>query len=183
MNYLVLDVETNGLGKKARICSISWNIYNSVSNELPNARESYLIQPEKDFIMGKEAQKIHKISIDMMKNEGKEITYVLNKLKKEIRERGIKSIVAHNLIFDERVINYECKLHNIENIFSNVKKSCTMLISYELLKLNKWPKLNELYTSIFDKQLDINKLHNSAYDVEICAEIFFALKKISKQLR
>ena len=176
MNYLVLDTETSGLGKNARMCSICWNVYDKTEKVLKSVR--YLVKPDKDFVMTEGAQKVHNISVEMMEKDGREIVYILKKLKKAIKK--VKCVVGHNLVFDEGVINYECERNNIEKIFDNVKKACTMLIGNDLLKLNKWPKLSELYRLIFNKSIDINKLHSADYDVNICAEIFFALRKINK---
>lgn len=178
MNYLVLDVETNKLGKDARICSISWSVYNKKGYKLK--MKTYLVKPGNDFIMTEGAQKVHNISLDMMKINGKKITYILKKLRKVLKKDKIKGIVGHNLIFDETVINYECKLNNEEMLFNNVKKSCTMLIGYELLNLDKWPKLSELYELLFKEKINNKKLHTSNYDVECCAKIFFLLKNSYK---
>ena len=76
--YIVLDTETNDLGKDARIVSICWNLYSKKGKIIEE--HYYLIKPAKGMIMNPSAEKVHGISITMLKKEGIQMGEALDKL-------------------------------------------------------------------------------------------------------
>jgi DNA polymerase III epsilon subunit-like protein len=89
-------------------------------------------------------------------------------------------IIGHNIQFDVSVILIEIDRllqTNPENLImlelqkklQNFETFDTMLVSYNLLNLNKYPKLTELYKIFFNSDFIA---HNSVYDVISTFQIF-----------
>jgi DNA polymerase III epsilon subunit-like protein len=95
-------------------------------------------------------------------------------------------IVAHNMLFDSRMIRLECRRHykklpyfKMTKMFYNSEKNhvnilCTMIQGMTYCSMNKWPKLANLYKTLFEE--DVEKygisLHNSLTDVLVCLRCY-----------
>ena len=89
------------------------------------------------------------------------------------------ALVAHNLSFDHRIVWAEIIRAGREPK-RGMEKYCTMMKSTSYCRLPakrgfKWPKLEELYTVLFEKCFD--NAHDALADVIACKECFFELVK------
>ena len=96
-------------------------------------------------------------------------------------------IVAHNLKFDQQLLDIECEYHKrsaiiVKNIYRNL--FCTMLHSTDICKIphpswpgrNKWPKVSEAYRHIAG--CDPADQHDAFGDVTATAVILQHLHKL-----
>jgi DNA polymerase III epsilon subunit-like protein len=94
---------------------------------------------------------------------------------------GIDTVVGHNLAFDLKIVGAEFVRCSVIDPFPGKRQVCTMLASTAFCMIPgaygyKWPKLNELYTRLFAR--DMGMAHNSLLDVKATMDCFFELKKI-----
>jgi DNA polymerase III alpha subunit (gram-positive type) len=171
MNYLILDIETDGNGTfrppTQRPIQISYQLIDEHGN---------LIHKDTDFIHGVEEILWDACpwTMDFINNNGIPFDDAVNKLRSVITNNTI--IVGHNIDFDVGCINYRYGF----NIISN-KKICTMKSTTSYCKLPpkrfnqyKWPSLAELAKKL-NIDIDSSKLHDSIYDVEITKLCFVKL--------
>jgi DNA polymerase III epsilon subunit-like protein len=87
-----------------------------------------------------------------------------------------KYVIAHNLRFDKNVVFSAFKWHiNMEpsTFWSSDKDFCTACHALSALKLPKFPRLDDMYTLVFQKPAP-EGAHNALRDVEVLRDIFFA---------
>mgnify|MGYP003338420010 CR=1 FL=1 len=185
MNILVIDTETTGLPPRGvlditnsnkweccRIVQFAWAKYTNTGTLI--SKECYTIYPD-GYSIPDIAANIHGITTEKARNEGIDIIEVFNKLNNNLKD--VDKIVAHNIKFDDSVIQseiYRYKQNDLYIRWCNIKKECTMMMSSVPGK--KWLKLNELYKQCFNKEPE-QVLHRADSDVEICANIYFYLQK------
>jgi len=188
MKLLFLDTETNGLPKNRyapftstemwpHILQISWQLVDIESWANLSEYDSYvkLRSP-----WNSEAERIHQIPETIVKELGKEPEVVFRSLGDVLKNCDI--VVSHNMMFDKTIIMSEIQRLKEAGvsidpraIWPNAKKEiCTMSHTKEFCGIKfpnsndyKYPKLNELYNRLYDKQYDISgaSLHNSKNDV------------------
>ena len=123
---------------------------------------------------------VSKITNDLLQN-GTDINTALIQLYKSLTQCDL--IIGHNTIFDISVILIEIERLlqiNPNNLIINALQSKlqktetfdTMLISYNIFKLDKYPKLTELYKLFFNSDFIA---HNAVYDVLSTFQIFCKL--------
>lgn len=193
---LVIDTETTGLPpryvditntdkwKKCRIVQIAWELLDLNGNIISS--ECYIIKPD-GFEVPIVASNIHGITTEIANEKGIDIDIVFNRLD-TIINGNIKTIVAHNMQFDDAVIQSEMyrysknneKLKILHDKWKFMNKECTMLMGCTKPG-QKWPKLIELYKTCFNKE-PVGNLHQADMDVRVCAEIYFHLKRINQLL-
>lgn len=186
--FLVFDTETNGLpGNRnfpaeyvdnwPRIVQLSWGIYDRDGNEV--GFYDYIIKPN-NFTITEESSKIHGITNEIANREGHPIKDVLYEFKSTLKT--VKYIVSHNYHFDINTLGAECIRNNVSLSYKTIQKEiCTMKLTTNFCKIPfsttskrnryKWPRLQELYTTIFGKSYE--HCHNSKYDVRACAKCLF----------
>ncbi len=183
--YLFFDTETNGLPQNwnapvtavhnwPRMVQLAW-IETDESGAETN-RKDYVIKPD-GFTIPKAVAKVHGITTDRALAEGVALTPVLEEFSQAI-ERS-KTIVAHNMNFDEKIVGAEFIRADIANRLFQTRRVCTMKRSTEFCKIPgnygyKWPTLTELHLKLFKKPFQ--EAHNAAIDVAACAKCFFELK-------
>jgi len=191
---LVIDTETTGLPpryvditntekwNKCRIVQIAWEVLDLNGNIISS--ECYIIKPN-GFDIPTVASNIHGITTEIANEKGIDIDIAFNRLE-SIINGNIKTIVAHNMQFDDAVIQSEIyrqirysknndSLNNLYDKWRYMTKECTMLMGCTKPG-QKWPKLVELYKTCFNKE-PVGNLHQADVDVRACAEIYFHLKK------
>ncbi len=178
--YLFIDIETTGLPKNRnaspgelenwpRIVQIAWLLADDQGADINS--ECFIIKQKKKIPI--RTIQIHGITDEIAKNEGRDITEVLELLKSCIKNS--KYVIAHNISFDIPIIESEFIRAGHKMQFDGKYPICTMEEGTEFCcipKSNgngyKWPKLIELYTELFypgSIEYNIKGLHNAGTDV------------------
>ena len=185
--YLFIDTETTGLPRNRyapytdttnwpRLVQIAWIYCDQDGKTLSS--EEHIIKPE-GFVIPFDAQNLHGISNEMAHSEGKDLDFVLKRFSDAIN--ASTHLVAHNLDFDFNVVGAEFVRKGINNRLTYLNRFCTMQGATEYCHIPggvyefKWPSLFELYYTLFNTTFQ--EKHNALYDVKICAECFFELKR------
>lgn len=185
--YLFIDTETTGLPRNRyapftdttnwpRLVQIAWLYCDQDGKTLSS--EEHIIKPE-GFVIPFDAQNLHGISNERAYSEGKDLGLVLKRFSEAINEST--HLVAHNLDFDFNVVGAEFVRKGINNRLTYLNRFCTMQGATEYCHIPggqyefKWPSLFELYYTLFNTTFQ--EKHNALYDVKICAECFFELKR------
>jgi DNA polymerase III epsilon subunit-like protein len=187
LNYLLFfDTETTGLPKNwkapasdtnnwPRLIQFAWQLYDENGNLLES--NSSIIKPD-NFIIPREASKVHGITTEKAYVEGKDLELILDEFKKKMDKSNL--LIAHNMSFDEKILGAEYyRLHNY-NPLSETKKLCTMKLSTNICKIDgpygyKWPKLEELHNFLFKRGFD--SAHDAEADIQATADCYFEMKK------
>lgn len=107
--YLIFDTETTGLGSEARLVQLSWICADDIGNELIN--ENSIVLPI-GFSIPESASKVHRISTSRACWEGRPVQDVLFDFMAAVDQADI--LVGHNIDFDLKIIESECKRYNDE---------------------------------------------------------------------
>ena len=190
-NFLFIDTETTGLPTNpsapptdlqnwdCRLVSLAYSILPSDDDLLYNGdiidKGYYIIKPD-GFIIPSSAAKIHRITTDIAIKEGTKIQDVLNHLLSIINEYK-PILVGHNIDFDINVIDSEFFRYLKTCPLNLCRRYCTLKssVNYCNLPNNKYPKLSELYYSLFGE--NFNDQHNALADVEATYKCFITLKQ------
>jgi DNA polymerase III epsilon subunit-like protein len=185
---IFFDTETTGLPEKRDAHPRQWKIFPRIvqfcwitTDDDCNIIDihDYIIKPE-DWIIPKEATNVHGITLEKAQSEGKPSIDVINLFLDDLDE--CKELIAHNLDFDRNVVASEMFRLGMNPIKKKRKLICTMLESTNFCKIPskyggyKWPKLEELYMFLFDKQLE--GAHDAKIDVIATIDCFKELKKL-----
>lgn len=184
MNYLFFDTETTGLPDNnrahytnienwPRIVQISWIIADSEGN----------VKKESDFIVKvdceipADASEIHGITNEIAAAKGVPISDVLTLFLADLE--GVEKLISHNVDFDLPVLKSELYRNNFKHDF-DLPTFCTMKSATDFCQIPgnrgyKWPRLDELYSICFDKEL--HNAHNALVDVRATLEVFYHLKR------
>ena len=185
MTTLVFDTETTGFynpkiplddASQGRIVQLAMVLLND-DFKVINSFYS-LIKPKGFFSIGPSAQAAHGISIEMCEAYGMPIECALDIFYSMYSCADAK--VAHNLKFDSQMLDTEFALVNFE---SNIKwldlgHFCTMremtsiccLPGGKFGQAYKWPKLQEAYKFLFNK--DFQSAHDALNDVMATSQVF-----------
>ena len=104
MKYLFFDTETTGLSKTANLVSIAWLMANE--NGLIIHSEYHIIKPE-GWIIPEDSIKIHKITQIHAEKYGADLREVIDRFLWYVNQADV--LVAHNIQFDQKIINYALK--------------------------------------------------------------------------
>ncbi len=181
---LFFDTETTGLPMNwkapvtdldnwPRMVSIAWLVYDDEGNKISG--KEYIIKPE-GYTIPSDASRIHGISTDYATTHGTDLLNVLKEFREAVNEADY--LVAHNMVFDEKVVGAELLRKDLVNCLAEKNKICTKESStnYCALPGNKWPSLGELHLKLF--RTDFEDAHTASTDVAITAKCFWELKKL-----
>jgi len=181
----VIDTETTGLPEmykdfkmkkyypprqtekydKSRIVQVTALFFNTHTQEKVILDE--IIKPTYDFIIDND--EFHGITQQRAEEEGIYPKQFFEKLKKKFNEMNTVLIVGHNIWFDVFILQSEMyriyETMALRNIFYKIPKFCTMVKSKHL-NGNKNPKLDLLYSKLFNEERIEEHKHNSLYDTE-----------------
>ena len=185
--YLFFDTETTGLPRNwkapvtdlnnwPRMIQIAWILCDDKGNRIEAA--DFIIKPE-NFIIPREAARVHGISTEKAIAEGVELEKVLIQFNELVEEADF--IVAHNISFDEKIVGAELLRKNIRSSFARKRKLCTMHASTDYCKLPgpygyKWPKLSELHIKLFGE--DFVEAHDASVDINATEKCFWKMREI-----
>lgn len=85
---------------------------------------------------------------------------------------GCKHYVAHNIRFDRDFVPFKLE-YQFDTMIENID-----IVRIMGARGYKWPKLMEC-AGFYKVPLEENNLHNSLYDVEVMAKVFFRMRKNS----
>jgi DNA polymerase III alpha subunit (gram-positive type) len=185
MNILFLDCESNGFAqfktpsennKTGRAISLAWQLTDTFGNVVSN--HYYLIKPDGWTIPREDFWIKHGYSTWINQQQGFPIVQILQLFNLDFRKASC--IVAHNLVFDKKIVYGEMARAKIL-IETRPLEMCTMSSSKKYCDLKdvrgslKNPKLTELFFHLFQK--DMEGGHHAGKDVDACRQCFFELVK------
>ena len=186
--YLFFDIETNGLPLKYG------RPYTDTNNYPRVIQLAYIITNEEGLILHKNmsiikpdgydipdhVSKVHGISTEDAKN-GFNMDYTITSFMILLHRCDL--LIAHNFAFDSVILACErYRLGGKNPEILSKSHVCTMLDSTNYCNLpgskgrKKWPKLQELYNILFDK--DFEGAHDALYDVEATVDCYFELVRL-----
>jgi DNA polymerase-3 subunit alpha len=205
---LVFDVETTGLIPKIKrgstekvpiesypyIIQFSFALYDLIESNMVMRCDSYIKIPE-SLEIPENITSLTGVTREICKEQGKCIVDVLAKFYDAYMIAEV--VVAHNIDFDEKMIEIELQRNRTEilekapycfTIFNSiyekmkgVERYCTMKSGMEICAVKKedkvvkkWPRLNELHQKLFDEVPD--GLHNSMVDVNACLRCYLKMR-------
>ena len=183
--YLFFDTETTGLPKYygapleeldnwPRLVQLAWLLLDENGEEQDG--QNRIIRPD-GFVIPEEASAVHGISTERALKEGIGIESALDEFVEALE--STKTLVAHNISFDEKIMGAEFLRQNLQPQFLAMPKICTMHKSTDFCAIEtergyKWPKLIELHEKLFGVSFD--GAHDALADVRATARCFFELK-------
>jgi DNA polymerase III epsilon subunit-like protein len=189
-HILIFDTETSGLppykminNKRSiacpekyasywvdcRLIELGWLLYTSEGTLIKSS--SSIIKPDIDFLIPIEAARIHGITTEKARKEGRNIQEVLKEFIQDLELSDL--IIAHNMDFDYNIILSELIRFNYpKDVITSKKRICTM--KDYLKPTQKWPKLSELYYQSFGKPMF--QSHRALEDAQACADIYFHIQ-------
>ncbi|MDR1895744.1 MAG: 3'-5' exonuclease [Prevotellaceae bacterium] len=187
--YLFFDTETTGLPKSwkapvtdlnnwPRLVQLAFLSYDDYGNKISSG--DFIIKPD-GFTIPADASNVHGITTERAIKEGYPVLFVLQQFDQLIRQADY--LVAHNMSFDEKIIEAEFLRNRMTNSISNKRKICTMKSTTNFCAINgtygyKWPKLSELHYKLFKTYFE--EAHNAAVDIQATAKCFWELKRTGK---
>ncbi len=186
---LFIDLETTGLPaykaynqyyppsqttyyESSRIVEIAW-----VLAEVK--KDTFTILSSKEFLVFPtftiNNSHIHGITTEDCLSRGVSFIEILDVLKKDIQKA--QTVVAHNVLFDYNILLSE--VYRVDKNFFNelIEKDLedTMYIGKNFLKINKFPKLINLFNHFFLEE-KIQK-HRALDDVMMCLRCYVKMKQ------
>jgi DNA polymerase III epsilon subunit-like protein len=172
MKVLCFDTETTNLIKKdltdVHILQLAWILYDTETNSCE----------ENDFVL-KVPTKIYNSSIHGITNKisenGYDIAEIIEIFLEDVKKCDL--LVAHNLQFDMHMIEIELFRLGLEDEIDMLYSKSyfdTMMKGKTYLKVKKYPKLQELYTKLFNK--NFQNAHNALYDVKATLQCYLKIK-------
>ena len=175
---MVLDTETTGFPNSsdpqnwekfnnARLIEIGYIIYDSIGNKIKEYES--LIKPDNWTIKN---TFVHGIDQNNAITNGKPINNIFADLLKDLD--NVNAFVCHNINFDMNIIlaeSYRANQIDLAKKIESKKKICTMELGKKFMKINKKPKLIELYKFIFKQEF--KQEHRALSDCVACADCFY----------
>lgn len=181
--YFIFDTETSGLPKKrnadfmdddsystCRMVSMAWIVL-SESMEV-ETKGYFVIKPSPGMVISQGSINVHGITNEIARDTGYDFADVVKAFKADIER--CTHLVAHNICFDYGVLMHELHCVNNVDMVEHVKRMgriCTMIKGKIYLGAKKWPRLAELYATLFDGAV-IENAHNALVDAAACADCF-----------
>jgi DNA polymerase-3 subunit epsilon len=195
MRILFLDTETNGLPKNRyapytmteawpTLVQIAWQVVDFPADPTikpaPLYVSSFLVKPEAGMVWSTEAEAIHKITEQQARTVGVPVASILRSLINDAAECDL--IVAHNLGFDKPTLLAATVRAGLNPRWWPKQELCTMLATIRVCKIPatwanakdpyKWPKLSEVWQTLFPTSAIPEDLHNAAQDVAVLVTCF-----------
>ena len=189
-NYLFFDTETTGLptgeasarvrpGVWPEIVSIAWIL--TTDEGVVLSSEYHIVYPEA-WVIPEDSIAIHKISQNMALRYGALLDDVMFRFLRDVDNADV--LIAHNIRFDQNVINNALKWrlgHNQLLEDKGKRLFCSMRYAKDLVGLPgkkpgtfKQPKLVEMYRQLFGAEPS-EILHNAMGDTQVLMKCFFRL--------
>jgi DNA polymerase III epsilon subunit-like protein len=197
MRVLFLDTETNGLPKNRyappkmveawpAVAQLAWQVWDISMGKVPVKLydSCFFVKPRDGEVWDKEAAAVHGITEAQAKEQGYSIAHVLSSLTGDAAECDVA--VAHNMAFDKNVLWAASYRIGVDpRTWWPEKEVCTMLETVAICKIPskypkphdpyKWPRLPEVWTTLFPATPVPSGLHNARQDVAVMVSCFHAL--------
>jgi DNA polymerase III epsilon subunit-like protein len=192
-NILIFDTETTGftptgmnpkrpatvnLDMVPYITQLSFVVYDTAIGHFTYLFNEFIDIPDSVDI-SERVTEITGIDRDVLDAKGIPMFYALSVFLEAVKK--CDCIVAHNIVFDEKMIRYEMMRYGFcqKGVFDHAYMCCTMKIGQPICKipsprfegLLKPPKLCELHTFLFGGE-EVENLHNAIVDVLVCFRCF-----------
>lgn len=193
--YLFFDTETTGLPRKRDtfpedfsnwpyIVEIAWLLVDEEGLQVSGGH--YIIKQK--VSIPQKATEIHHITTEKMLSEGIDPKEVYTEFLESVNNTDY--IVAHNLEFDEPIIECELLRNGFDKALSNKKHFCTMKAGKDFCTVYsssgsiKNPKLSELFGNLYfnNPYLIIEGTHNALSDTLMLYRCFMKMKEIEPHL-
>lgn len=175
----VVDIETDGLPKKKsfqaphdveypNVVQIAW-VLMDVDGTVYKKGSELINYPG---IVWTEAFNVNNIDIDLVKRIGKTPSDAYKIFVSNVKAADY--VVAHNVDFDIPIIRNQLSKYFVQDVFVNKRTVCTMKETAKFCGIiedngqYKYPKLSELYTKLFD--YNIQQMHNAESDALLTAK-------------
>lgn len=187
----VFDTETTGLPNKRsprlemqpHIMQLAISLYDE--SRRPVFELSTLVALPEHVGCSPEALATHGITPELSREYGMPAKKAIGMLRFAMRRAKI--VVAHNLQFDEKLVDFACKRNEEISPLEGAGKFCTLEATTDLLRLPpteamiKWghgdkfksPKLEETYRFLFGETFE--GAHDALVDTRACARVYFEL--------
>lgn len=185
--YLFFDTETTGLPKNwkapitdlanwPRMVQLAYFLADADGNKI--SAGDFIIKPV-GYTISDEVARIHGITTARALAEGKDLLPVLRDFQAAI-DRA-QYLIAHNMSFDEKIVGAEFLRNAMPDSLPVKTRICTMHSSTNYCAIpgpygNKWPRLIELHTKLF--QAGFEAAHNASADVAAMMKCFWELKRM-----
>jgi DNA polymerase-3 subunit epsilon len=202
MRFLFFDTETNGLPtdrtkdykevrKWPHILQIAWQVWDiEGTTQHQRTSKNILVKPQSTMVWNEESATIHKIKQEDLVTKGISLQKMLETFYQDAKD--VDCIVAHNLGYDKPVLWAEFQRWVLSGrndrdpaVWWPKQELCTMMKTINLCKIPsqkqnpldpyKWPKLAELFTSLFPARSLPENLHDASQDVDVLVTCFFEL--------
>lgn len=185
---MLFDTETTGLPLRwdapmhdlenwPRVIQLAW-IITDETGKLESSNK-YLIKPDGWSVPNEDFWIRHGYSTEKCEREGIPMTEALWHFLIDYEYADL--MVAHNMNYDRNVLGAEMIRYN-RKASKNIKAICTKELGTGVVKIPgryegsyKWPKLEELYRFLFQKDFDGS--HDALNDVMATSECFFELAR------
>lgn len=159
-DYFVLDIEASGLHQSSFPIEIAWGGPNFLA-------KSFYIKPDKMWktsSWSNDAQRLHGISLEVVLQQGRMPTEVVEMLR---TDTAGKTILSDGVSFDQNWMNMICAAAGAEStlVLTDVYgwlgqkfKSQSQLIGNVLVKFNAYEKRKGLRHRALDDMLALNKM-------------------------
>ena len=123
MRLCVLDTETNGLfvgGFEPHALQMSYLFLNSKgisSGRIIESMVDRIIRISSETELSRESISIHGITRERSEKEGKEMKWVLEEWRDNIKKNEVKVLIGHNIEYDLKVLELESKRNGWSGIF------------------------------------------------------------------
>jgi DNA polymerase-3 subunit epsilon len=202
MRFLFFDTETNGLpSNRAKdytevrawphILQIAWQVW-EIQGSLQRliTSKNILVKPQSTMVWNEESATIHKIKREDLAAHGISLQKMLESFYQDAKD--VDCIVAHNLGYDKPVLWAEFHRWVLSGRGDRAphewwpeKELCTMMDTRSLCKIPskkkdpkdpyKWPRLSELFQTLFVGQPIPDNLHDASQDVDVLVSCFLEL--------
>ena len=186
-NFIVLDVETNGIPKKRisnrteiprhlkayeglHVIELAY-LHPSSSTEYT----SLIHHNDPSMIDVHFTTRFHGINNDMIQNTGNTAIHVLTHFYHFLVDHNIQTIVAHNVDFDVQFLISESIFYNLPeltHLLMNVCTVCTMkdARASTFMGSSKWPRLQEIFCKITHEKPKL--MHRALQDCHSCHVVY-----------
>jgi DNA polymerase III epsilon subunit-like protein len=164
---LVIDTETTGFSpNNDDVIQAAWVVYAADGTKL-KLRNKYI-----KTNLNIRNSWVHGITNELLNRKGANFAEVIELLKHDIAQYGVRTIIGHNLKFDMRMLIGNCVRRNIDHgelLLTNTY--CTMEKAKQ--QYGKNYKLIDLYRNLFNREFD--NQHNAKSDILATSEIYYRL--------